>query len=396
MNCVTNNLRKYSSIVLIGLSTITSFAQEGENLVPNGSFEATDGKVKKLGGIESATGWTSPTGARADLFTPSKVPDINTPLNLFGTEEAKEGSNYAGIVGFSFGNKVPRTYLMVKLDAPLKKGMQYCVKFNVSLAEGSKYASNNIGANLSKKPFATEEKTIIKDVAHVLHPENDMKKFNQMFNWDQVCGTFTAEGGEKYLTIGNFYADDKTKSENNKKPKDVKVDQVIAAYYYIDDVSVVMLGDGEKCDCIVAEDNTEFSTTIYQKAIILNDKMTVNQKIDKQQVFFAFGKTALTPSGKEALDFIAEQLKANPTMKLEIYGYSDAEEDKVGAEKPQYAEMSRKRAEAITVYLTDKGIDASRLIPVDKGSETPNDEISDADDDDLKMAKNRRVFFRSL
>jgi len=102
MNCVTNNLRKYSSIVLIGLSTVTSFAQEGENLVPNGSFEATDGKVKKLGGIESATGWTSPTGARADLYTPSKVPDINTPNNLYGKEEAKEGTNSAGIVGYVF------------------------------------------------------------------------------------------------------------------------------------------------------------------------------------------------------------------------------------------------------------------------------------------------------
>jgi outer membrane protein OmpA-like peptidoglycan-associated protein len=124
--------------------------------------------------------------------------------------------------------------------------------------------------------------------------------------------------------------------------------------------------------------------------------MTVNQKIDKQQLYFAFGKTSLTPSGKEALDFIAEQLKANPKMKLEIQGFSDAEEDKVGVEKPQYAEMSRKRVDAITVYLTDKGIDATRLIGVDKGSETPNDEISDSDDDDLKMAKNRRVFFKAI
>ena len=136
MNYVTNNLRKYSSIVLIGLSTITAFAQEGENLVPNGSFEATNGKVKGLGAIEkdksAVIGWTTATGAKADLFMPSKVPDINTPLNLYGTEQAKEGSNYAGIVAYSPQNKVPRTYLMVKLDTPMKKGMRYCVKFNLS------------------------------------------------------------------------------------------------------------------------------------------------------------------------------------------------------------------------------------------------------------------------
>lgn len=49
MKYSSNNLRRISSIMLIGLTTMTSFAQQGENLIPNGSFEATDGKVKKLG-----------------------------------------------------------------------------------------------------------------------------------------------------------------------------------------------------------------------------------------------------------------------------------------------------------------------------------------------------------
>lgn len=394
MNYVSNNLKKISSILMIGLCTTSSFAQEGENLVPNGSFESTDGKVKKLGGIESATGWTSPTGARADLFTPSKVPEINVPENLYGKEEAREGSNYAGFVGFSYGNKVPRSYVMVKLDAPLKKGMKYCVKFHVSLAEASKYASNQIGANLSKKPFATDEKTIIKDVAHILHPENDNKKLNQTFNWEQVCGTYEAEGGEKYLTIGNFVADADTRSENNKKPKDMKIDQVIAAYYYLDEVSVILLNDGEKCDCLIAEDKNEYSTTIYQKAFNLNDKMTPTQKVEAQQAFFAFGKTNLSPVGKESLDLIAELMKADPAMKLEVQGHSDAQEDKVGEEKPQYADMASKRVNSVIVYLTEKGIEESRLIPSVQGSESPNEEIAETDDEDLKMAKNRRVTFK--
>lgn len=394
MNYVSNNLKKLSSILMIGLTTVSAIGQETENLVPNGSFEATDGKVKKLGGIGSATGWTSPTGARADLFTPSKVPEINAPENFYGKENAKEGSNYAGIVGFSYGNKVPRTYVMTKLVAPLKKGMRYCVKFNVSLAEASKYASNNIGANFSKKPFATEEKTIIKDVAHILHVENDMKKIDQTFAWEQVCGTFTAEGGEKYITIGNFYADDKTKSESNKKSKDIKVDQIIAAYYYLDEVSVTLLEDGQFCDCIIAEEKNEYSTTIYQKAINLNDKMTVNQMIEAHQTFFAFGKTTLTPVGKESLDFIAEKMKADPAIKLEIQGHSDLQEDKVGEEKPLYANMASKRVNAVIVYLTEKGIPEASLIPSVQGSDSPNEEITETDDDDLKMAKNRRVTFK--
>ena len=393
MSYVSNNLKKFSAFLFIGMTGFTAISQEGENLVPNGSFESTDGKVKKLGSIESAMGWTSPTGARADLFTPGKVPEINTPDNVFGKEAAKEGSNYAGIVGFSYGNKVPRTYLMVKLDAPLKKGMKYCVKFNASLAESSKYASNNVGANFSKKPFATDEKTIIKDVAHVLHHDNENHKINQTYNWDQICGTYEAEGGEKYLTIGNFYPDDKTKSENNKKPKDMKIDQVIAAYYYIDDVSVILINEGEKCDCLV-EEKDDYSTTIYQKAVVLNDKMTPTQKIEAQQTYYAFGKTTLTTEGKASLDLIAELMKADPAMKLEVMGHSDAEEDKVGVEKPLYADMDQKRVNAVVLYLTEKGIEEPRLIPSPQGSETPSDEIAATDEADLKMAKNRRVTFK--
>lgn len=381
-----------STIFVLGLSTFSAFAQE--NLVPNGSFEATEGKIKKIGAISSATGWSSPTAVQADLFIPGKVMEINVPDNMYGKEDAKEGSNYAGIVAFSVGNKVPRSYLMTKLSTPLKKGMRYCVKFSLSLADGSKYASNQIGVNFSKKQFGTEDKAIIKDVAHVLHANNDTKKINQMYNWDQVCGIYEATGGEKFITIGNFYPDANTSSETNRKNKDLKINQIVAAYYYIDDVSVELLGKNDKCDCQIEVDQDNYSTTVYQKAVNLNDKMTPAQKIEKQQLFFAFGKTTVTPTGKEALDFVIKTLKENPTMKLEILGHSDPEEDKVGKEKGQYAEMSTKRVDAIQAYFMEKGIPEARLIASPQGSELPNEEISTADEDDLKQAKNRRVTFK--
>ncbi len=392
MNYAIFDFKKIATVIFAGILFV-SIGQEGENLVPNGSFESTDGKAKKLSMIESAAGWASPTGAKADLYTPGKVTEINIPENIYGKENAREGANYAGIVAFSYGNKIPRTYLTVRLAAPLKKGMKYCVKFYVSLAEASKYASNNVGANFSKKPFATEEKSTIKDISHVLSAENDSKKINQTFSWYQVCGFYEAEGGEKFLTLGNFFADDQTKYENNKKPKDMKNDQIIAAYYYVDDVSVILLNDGEKCDCMKEEVN-EYSATVYQKAIILNDKMTVNEKIEAQVVFFGFGRTTLTPSGKEALDLLSEQLKANAALKLDVVGHSDEEEDKIGALKPQYANMAEKRANAVLQYLSDKGITEDRLNSSPQGNSMPNEENLETDEVDLKMARNRRVSFK--
>ena len=75
---------------LIGLPLIAS-AQKGDNLVDNGGFESNAGKPKKLGQIDLATGWKSPTGARADYFLgDSKIPDIGTPENAYGKENEKK------------------------------------------------------------------------------------------------------------------------------------------------------------------------------------------------------------------------------------------------------------------------------------------------------------------
>jgi outer membrane protein OmpA-like peptidoglycan-associated protein len=396
MNYVSNNIKKISALLFVGSVSFSIFAQDGENLVPNGSFETTDGKVKKLGALFSATGWESPTGMSADLFTPGKVLEINTPENIYGKEAPKEGSNYAGIVAYSVGKppKLARSYAMTRLESPLKKGKRYCVKFNVSLAEASKYASNNIAANFSKKPHSSTVKLPLIEKSHIVHPENDNIKFNKTFSWEQICGTYVAEGGEKYITIGNFTADDKTRSERNPKPKDLKVAQVIAAYYYLDDVSVVLLDDEESCNCLIAEEKNEFSTTIYQKVVNLNDKMSVNEMIQAQQLFFGFGKETLSPMGQDALDFIAEKMAANPALKLEVQGHSDAMEDKVGEEREAFADMDTKRLNAVISYLYEKGIAESRLIPSAQGSESPNEDSSDSDEDDLKLAKNRRVTFK--
>ena len=374
---------------LLGLPAMLS-AQNNENLVENGGFEATTGKTKKLGQIDMATGWKSPTGARADLYlTDSKMPEIAVPTNAHGKEDPKEGENYAGIVGFSFGDKVPRTYLMAKLKTPLKKDMKYCVSFYVSLSEDSKYASNQIGANISKKEFGTDLKTAIIDKTHILQENN--KIFNAAFGWEKVCGTFVADGGEKYITIGNFTSNEDTKKENNKKTGDVKT-QIVAAYYYIDDVSVTLISEDQPCDCQLKEESAT-STTIYQKAVVIRDRMTPKEKVESQGVYFAFGKDKITQQGMAALDLIAAEMKANPDMSITLNGHSDPAEDELAAKKPYYADMDKKRIAAVSAYLVEKGIAESRIKSNSKGSAEPNPEIVESDEDDLKMAKNRRVQF---
>ncbi|MFT6500038.1 MAG: outer membrane protein OmpA-like peptidoglycan-associated protein [Crocinitomicaceae bacterium] len=393
-----NRIKAISTMTFVALSFFAS-SQDSENLVANPSFESTDKKVKRLGSIANATGWTSPTGVRADLFVSSNIPDLSVPKNIYGSEVAKDGVNYAGIVAYSYGDKVPRSYIMSKMDAPMKKGMTYCVKFNVSLSEASKYASNNIGALFLKKPKGTDAKLPIIDEPSVVHFNNNMKIMNARYNWTEVCGTFVSTGGEKYIMLGNFLSDDETKYERMKKSKDVKVKELIAAYYYIDDVSVQLLDSdkGERCECAAEAAGDSYSTTIYQKVFQMTEEMTVSDQIEEHQVFFAFGRDKMNSEGKGSLDFIIKQLKANPEMKLQINAHNNAMEDEVGMENDFYADMDGKRLGSVMEYLIAGGIDKGRLIPSQKGSDSPNPDVTEEDlveDEDLALAKSRRVTFK--
>ena len=393
-----NRIKVISTMTFVALSFFAS-SQDSENLVANPSFESTDKKVKRLGSIANATGWTSPTGVRADLFVSSNIPDLSVPENIYGSEVAKDGDNYAGIVSYSYGNKVPRSYIMSKMDAPMKKGMTYCVKFNVSLSEASKYASNNIGALFLKKPKGTDAKLPIIDEPSVVHFNNDMKIMNARYNWTEVCGTFISSGGEKYIMLGNFLSDYETKYERMKKSKDVKVKELIAAYYYVDEVSVQLLDSdkGERCECAAEEAGDSYSTTIYQKVFQITEEMTVSDQIEEHRVFFAFGRDKMNSEGKGSLNFIIEQLKANPEMKLQINAHNNAMEDEVGMENDFYADMDGKRLGSVMEYLIAGGIDKGRLIPSQKGSDSPNPDVTEEDlveDEDLALAKSRRVTFK--
>ncbi len=381
-------MTKIGGIAFSILLTTGLFAQQ--NLVNNGGFEEVKGKVRKAGAIGMATGWTSATGVKADLFIDTKEPGFGTPDNIYGTESAKDGSNYAGIVAFSYGDKMPRTYLQTRLTSPLKKGQKYCITYHVSLAEGSKYAVNQMGMFFSKKEYESDSKaSLIEDAQY-----KSNKIHNALFGWDKICDTYLATGSEKFLIIGNFNSNEDIKQEKNRPTKGLKVDQLIAAYYYIDDVSVILIEDDMVCDCASMEEEEKYSTLIYQKQVNMDEtKNTPKQLIEGQELFFGFGQNRLTLIAEGALDIIAKQMLANPAMKLQINGHTDEMEDKVGEEKEEFSDMDNKRIAAVMDYLTSKEVAASRLIASPQGSESPNVEINENDEEDVAQAKNRRVMF---
>jgi len=247
---------------------------------------------------------------------------------------------------------------------------------------------------LSKKPIGTDAKSSLIEEPSLMHFDNDQKIMTARYNWTEVCGVFEAKGGEKYVTLGNFLSNEDTKSTRMKKDPKVKAKIIIAAYYYIDNISVTLLSDNQQCDCMADEGNDEYSTMIYQKIFPITEEMTSKEKVESQQTFFAFGKSKLSTQAKTSLDLVAAEMLANPSTKLQVMGHNNKMEDSVAVTNDYYADMDAKRVGAVINYLVAKGIDKARFIPAPKGSGSSNIHIIESDDAELKLAKNRFVSFK--
>src|SRR5260221_640786 len=85
-----------------------------------------------------------------------------------------------------------------------------------------------------------------------------------------------------------------------------------------------------------------------------------------KHIFFATGKAALLPKSFAALNDIAVLMEANPTLRLDIAGYTD----NTGTPAKNLA-LSQGRADAVEAYLAKKQVDISRMTSTGFGQDNP-------------------------
>lgn len=396
------------NILLIALSLITTFGFSQTNLVPNPTFEKVGKKIKNKGEIKVAVPWTSPTLVQADLYVPkSKNFDISIPENSYGKEKPMEGTGYAGILAYSYKNKVPRSYLQVQLTETLEEGKQYCVTYHVSLADLSKYAVNHLAVAITDKAITANNSDVLKFDSYI--ESRKLKIYKKQFYWTPICGVYKAKGGEEYLTIGNFYENiDKYKDiKKVKRPRGFNKPQTYDAYYYVDNVSVFLRDEVKKCDCdvtpgmenveTVTKDfssdksintttlkivNTDGSTMTNGKADstaavngLKNSKVSSDEEVDGMVIGFSKGKFDVDKSVVK-LDRIVAYMKENPDVTIGVTGYIDASESDVD-------KLDGRRVGAVYKYLVSKGIKKERIERLMGGKDDPVDE--------KQKSKNMRV-----
>ncbi len=106
------------------------------------------------------------------------------------------------------------------------------------------------------------------------------------------------------------------------------------------------------------------------------------------KVYFGNNSDVILEKSNAGLDKLAADLKANPGLKkLAVEGYTD----NVGNADYNKA-LSQRRADSVKKYLSDKGVDGSRLTSEGMGPESPIADNATA----AGRAANRRVEFRIL
>jgi len=218
---------------------VTLCSLQGQNLVPNPSFEDTLSCPDDQDELYKAPPWFRPTFNTPDLFNKcyhsSSPTPVGVPNNFEGHQYARTGNGYAGfaiIFNKSYPTDIGAEYIEVRLIDSLKAGKNYTITFYVSLGDTSAWATNRVGAFISKDSIFNYSTTVELPYSPQIENPIDSELTNKI-DWVPISGTYKATGGEKFITIGDFY--NYPGNAFDSLPTGVNY-----TYYYIDDVSVTL------------------------------------------------------------------------------------------------------------------------------------------------------------
>ncbi len=356
-------MKKHILGLIIIFNTLFAFSQEvveiQKNLVPNGSFE---NYRKKSGSIRQAIPWTEI--ASVDFY---QAPLSNDTSSQKG---ARTGSGY---VGLRFQKKY-KEFAQVKLADALRRGTVYHFEMYVRLAFWSNASLKSFGALFSKVGYKSQGDAV---KSCIIDSVSKKGSFINGYQWFRISGKYQADGGEKYLTIGNF-------APVVKKDM-VRLDKFKLgfkeAYYFIDDISLIKAK--EVVEKVKVEIVGSFNINEEDSVLVVKKNITVGEKVALKNIFFENGKSYILPESFSELNKLAQYLIRNPKMEVQINGHSDN-----AGSKSKNQKLSEQRSREVFEYLIKKGVQ-NKMYFKGYGSAFP---IASNDTDEGK-AKNRRVEF---
>ncbi|MFT5049863.1 MAG: hypothetical protein ACI8QZ_001256 [Chlamydiales bacterium] len=224
-------------VFLVAVTIGTSLSAFGQELIPNPSFEQFTCCPSGPSEITCSILWTAPTLGSSDYFNACDTSGVTgVPLNALGFQDAFHGDAYAAFFALSDTPIGYREYVQTPiLGTGLESGKTYRFSMQLSLAEDSSVATDRIGAYLSDTAISAGDYFNLPYTPQFETPAGTF--LTDILEWIELDGTFVAEGGEQFVTIGNFH--DATSSASI--PAGLGPDPPLhpgSAYYYLDMVSL--------------------------------------------------------------------------------------------------------------------------------------------------------------
>ena len=223
------------------------------NLVPNPSFEDTIGDCDFQMGISNLGSkvkkwYTCYSGSTVDYYnacansilypTSSTVPHSCRTYQMPHLGDAFIGLWIYEVINSSDSSAIYSENIAVKLNSKLKSGSCYYAELYANLGNVSNIATNQISMLLSNNTYTTTTGNF----TNTIQPQvqwDTTQYFKDTLNWIRISGTFIAQGGEEFLTIGNFKDGthlNKTTVGNNFISGGCSIIAASRTYILIDDV----------------------------------------------------------------------------------------------------------------------------------------------------------------
>lgn len=358
-------MRALLILILLSISCI-HFAHT-QNLITNGGFEEFERCPYDLGKF-SPEGWTnSSKGTTPDLFSTCAHEKAKSNPNWIYTPPAS-GESFAGIV--IYAHKIDyRESITNEFTSPMEEGKKYTLSFKISIPYIARWRNDNIHLYFTEKPLFQIGDRFINQEKPILFSIKDAPTDGE---WKEYTYTYTAKGGEKYLSFGNYNNHDETKvhllDDRNSKLHKKEYNH---SYIVIDDVSIPTSKTPKE------EKREEKKTSPVEKP-----KKDEPQSFTLRNIKFDVNAATISDKKIPELDTVATIMKKNIKLKAKITGHTDNQGN------PSYnLKLSKERAEAVASILIEKGISKERIIALGKGDQKP----VASNDTEKGRAQNRRV-----
>jgi len=345
------NLKLFFALVIFCCSFL---GLKSQNLVPNHSFEKCRNlPIKKLPvnyfDFERRSSnlafkrhlnyWFSATQTSPDLRVLSDDYYHKYKSKYGVCDRAKTGQHAIGLITYMQNEQSTnyREYIEVKLKKKLRAKIKTNISFWILRERKSKLATNNIGCYFSKgkiqvptfQPILVQPQV---NVDTIIDRTND--------EWIKIELDFIPDADYSFMTIGNFFLNEKTKMREVKNLVENPF-RVANAYYLIDEVKVWQEGNVPPQDYAAA-----IKVKKYKEGIPIVFK----------NVQFSLNSAILEKGSTAEIDQLVSHLKENKQIKIAIHGHTD----NIGEEEYNLV-LSTKRAQSIYQYLKAKGVEKERL-----------------------------------